>query len=73
MQCFMSAGPNSTLWTEMTKGKCCDSHPEHCSMSARGRKESKTTDCFKLILALFLFKWLLKQRLFFLGSNYGSN
>lgn len=58
MQCFMSAAPNNTLCTEMTKGKCCDSHPEHCSISARDRKESKTTDCFKLILVLFLFKWL---------------
>lgn len=39
MQCFMSAAPNSTLWTEKTKGKCCGSHTEHCSMSARDRKE----------------------------------
>ena len=39
MQCFMSAAPNSTLCTENTKGKCCGSHTEHCSMSARDRKE----------------------------------
>lgn len=65
MQCFTSAAPNSTLWTEKTKGKCCGSHTEHRSMSARDRKERKTTDCFKLILALLLFKWLLNQRLFF--------
>lgn len=64
MQCFTSAAPNSTLWTEKTKGKCCGSHTEHRSMSARDRKERKTTDCCKLILTLFLFKWLLKQRLF---------
>lgn len=56
MQCFMSAAPNSTLWTEKTKGKCCGSHTEHCSTSARDRKERKTTDYFKLILSLFLFK-----------------
>lgn len=71
MQCFTSAAPNSTLWTEKTKGKCCGSHTEHRSMSARDRKERKTTDCFKLILALFLFKQLLKQRLFPL--IYGPN
>lgn len=64
MQCFTFAAPNSTLWTEKTKRKRCGSHSEHRSMSARDRKERKTTDCFKLILALFLLKWLLKQRLF---------
>lgn len=71
MQCFMSAAPNSTLWTEKTKGKCCDSHTEHCSMPARDRKERKTTDCFKINPCSVFVQMVIKAKAFFL--IYGSN
>lgn len=65
MHCFMSAAPNSTLWTEKTKGKCCGSHTEHRIMSARDRKERKNHRLLQINPCSVFVQMVIKAKGFF--------